>query len=58
MNLFKKLFCSHKWESHTSRAYKIIRRVPLNLNAEITTDEYTIEVLICKECGKIKKIEY
>jgi Fe2+ or Zn2+ uptake regulation protein len=44
-NLWSKLWCHHSWEQHSKQTYS--DRVPRN-----------VEILICKECGKIKTIEY
>ena len=45
-NLFKKWYCSHKWETHAKE--------PLVFNP----DMHFVEILICEHCGKIKKILY
>jgi hypothetical protein len=65
MSFLDKLFCKHEWITHAKRRYEWEE----NLMAKGT--EYwaapkwekivyssTTEVLICKTCGKIKKIEY
>lgn len=56
MNLFKKLFCGHKWKKHAKTQYT----KGSNFDALIFKNkyEYTQEILICEHCGKIKKIEY
>lgn len=47
------MFCSHKWKSHTKKSYEWNEKGDM-----INTVSNTIEVLICEECGKIKKIKY
>jgi hypothetical protein len=65
MNLFKKLFCGHQWVVHSKEVYEYISKeiVPGTnhwYKPILQEQEFkdTIEILICKECGKIKKIEY
>lgn len=50
--LLEKLLCKHNWKVHcTIDVYK-------NNNGVISKDPYkTKQTLICKKCGKIKKIE-
>ena len=65
MSLLKKLFCSHKWQTHAKQKYtRTTKEVvegseywyqPMVQNKVTDT---TNEILICTECGKIKKIEY
>ena len=65
MNIIKKLFCLHKWITHAKKEYKWTETevvygtehwyTPLT---EVQEKEVTDEVLICTECGKIKKISY
>ncbi len=59
--MFKKLLdkwlCSHKWECH-SKTKNIITYSDKYTGIVSDTKEYYIEILICKECGKIKKIHY
>lgn len=49
--IIEKLFCNHKWESHSKNSWN---------NGEFSNGriERFSEVLICKECGKIKQIVY
>lgn len=65
MSLLKKLFCSHKWQTHTKEIHKweqqdIVDGTANWFNPVLETQQYkeTTEVLICTECGKIKKIKY
>jgi Fe2+ or Zn2+ uptake regulation protein len=58
MNLLKKLFCLHKWKSHDKREFTDSKRSHFNPHEWIKTRNYTKEVLICENCGKIKHIEY
>lgn len=46
----KKFLCKHKWKMHTKQRYNIISRDGCPLGVQ------DIEVIICKQCGKIKKI--
>lgn len=65
MGLFDKLLCKHKWKSHSKKVYKwdetqVVQgtehwRYP---KTEIQEIEETVEVLICENCGKVKKIKY
>ena len=57
MKLFEKLFCKHKWKSHIKEVYNWRDKVDGTWD---TMNNYssTTEILICQECGKIKKIEY
>lgn len=64
-SIFKKWFCLHEWETHVKQTYtwdetKMIRGTehwitPKWVN---TTCSETIEILICKKCGKIHRLEY
>lgn len=57
MKIFEKLFCKHKWKSHSKQAREEHHRISPTFEY-VKTREYTLEVLICEHCGKIKKIEY
>lgn len=49
--IVSKLFCLHQWESHAKNLY----------SSELRNgghEEKTLEVMICKNCGKIKIIHY
>jgi transcription elongation factor Elf1 len=52
MKIFEKLFCKHIWEVHVKRNFVRESLFPYLKHTG------TIEILICKSCGKIKKIEY
>lgn len=64
-NIFLKFFCLHEWQTHVTKNYEWIETSILDgtqfwakpkfVNEEC---EKTIEILICKKCGNIKKIEY
>lgn len=54
--LLEKWFCKHNWQSH-EKADKVVTYYRGNVKIP-GTKEFTREVLICKECGKIKTIEY
>ena len=64
--MLNKLFCSHKWKTHTKvvKEYQQYYRTGnvFDQNTQYKkvggTTEKTIEVLICEHCGKIKKITY
>lgn len=56
-NLFKKLFCLHKWKSHARTTYNWKERIDGSWNGYQNVSE-TTEILICTECGKIKQIKY
>lgn len=60
MNIFKKLFCLHKWKSHaqqkyTAKQYSIRNNIYFENGI---TKNFNREILICNICGKIKQIEY
>ena len=61
-NIFDKFFCNHKWKTHHKREMKSTIFMPNiigdGLNKTELTKEFTREVLICENCGKIKQIEY
>lgn len=57
MKILKKFLCSHKWKTHAKKEYE------WNEHIEGTWGKFqrvgeTTEILICQECGKIKKIKY
>lgn len=63
--LIEKLFCSHSWETHVKETYEWAEKkvVPFTENwfrPQVQEFEFseTVEILICKKCGKIKKIKY
>lgn len=47
-----KIFCLHKWETHAK-----VEREALYIQNRVVNTEST-EILICTECGKIKKLVY
>ncbi len=55
--IFEKLFCKHKWKTHTKKERSLSERVPLT-DRSVLVKIFTREVLICESCGKIKTIEY
>lgn len=64
-NLFKKIFCLHKWVCHTKKDYtwigtEIVEGTEDWYNPKFESKRYgsTKEVLICKDCGKIKVLNY
>jgi Fe2+ or Zn2+ uptake regulation protein len=57
MKLFKKLLCLHKWKTHTKKVYNWTEKVEGTWD-KIDNFSQTHEILICKRCGKIKKITY
>lgn len=50
--LFEKWFCKHKWVTHAKKSYRITNAFSGSDYGE------TEEVIICSECGKIKRIKY
>jgi len=50
MNIFKKIFCGHKWKLH----YELKGAITYP-NGRV--DQYIIHTLICEHCGKIKQIK-
>jgi hypothetical protein len=62
MKLLEKLFCKHKWKTHYKREMHgktfVMNLAGDGYNDTGITKDYTVEVLICENCGKIKKIEY
>lgn len=57
--LFEKWFCKHKWKSHYNEQFQeeSFRRVHGG-EESLGKTVFTKEVLICENCGKIKKLEY
>lgn len=53
MSWFKKINCKHEWKQHASKTY-----VKKDRYTETQIDEFTIDVMVCQKCGKIKKITY
>lgn len=51
-NIIKKLFCLHKWMILKSYAVQSIKII-CDTSYTVT---HPVDILICKECGKIKKI--
>lgn len=61
MDILKKIFCFHKWETHSkeSKEEEIYKKNNLgDYKPTGVIKQFTREVLICKNCGKIKTIEY
>lgn len=63
--IIAKLFCLHKWGLHSKKVYDHTDKEVVNGTENwykpiIVDAEYskTIEVLICKKCGKIETIQY
>ncbi len=63
--MFKKLFCKHKWNTHSKKQYnwtetQIIKGTEnwYYPKLEPQSMEETQEVLICEKCGKIHKLIY
>lgn len=52
--------CSHKWKLHKKKKYNWRERVMISGTNETQKLSYskTIEIFICKHCGKIETIEY
>lgn len=62
---WSKLFCSHKWRTHTKKKYEwdeesIVSGTELWHQPKFKIQSYgnTVEVLICEHCGRVKKITY
>lgn len=47
-NYLDKISCHHDWEQH--------KVISIYENEEANLPVKTVEILICKKCGKIKKI--
>jgi len=65
MRLFEKIFCLHKWKTHSKEVYEWQETEPIRGTLhwwkpmfQESTFEQTKEVLICDKCGKIKIISY
>ncbi len=63
--MIRQLFCKHNWETHTRETIEyeekeIVEGTELWFSPSIVTYPYkdVTEILICKKCGKIKKIEF
>ncbi len=57
MGFFIRIFCKHKWKTHTKKYYQWEQKVEGTWNRLETISE-TVEILICEKCGKIHKINY
>lgn len=65
MQILDKILCKHDWKTHTKKVYKWTKREPLPgteywynpIWQKIKYSE-TVEVLVCKKCGKVKKVFY
>jgi Fe2+ or Zn2+ uptake regulation protein len=57
MGIFIRMFCKHKWKTHTKKVYVWIQKVEGTWDRMETVSE-TTEILICEKCGKIHKIKY
>lgn len=62
---FKSLFCNHKYKTHYKKVYEWNETEIVNGTqnwykplTEISQFSETVEVLICENCGTIKKIVY
>lgn len=60
-----KWFCKHEWDSHSKKEYTWDEETPvkgtewwISPKYEKITYSQIVEILICKKCGKIKKIHY
>lgn len=51
INLFNKMFCNHDWKTHSKKLYEWNDGKSFDYSK-------TVEILICKKCGKIYKIKY
>lgn len=60
MKLFKNWFCSHQWLSHNKKDMtRVIRQNAYGSYLETPVkQDFTIEILICQKCGKIKQLQY
>lgn len=63
--MFKKLFCKHKWKTHAKDVHEwndlnIVNGTDAWFNPALVGQKKrrTTEILICEECGAIKKIIY
>lgn len=60
MNIFKKIFCGHKWVMH-HRERNEVQTFKITMDYERPigpVHQQTTEILICDKCGKIKILEY
>ena len=57
MGIFIRMFCKHKWKTHTKKVYEWIQKVEGTWDS-IDTFSETIEILKCQKCGKIHTIKY
>lgn len=57
---FRSLFCRHKWEQHmkVETTYPQIFDLDNNDKKVLYSLKVTREILICKDCGTIVKLEY
>lgn len=65
MSVFKKLFCCHKWTVHAKEEYewdemRVVKGTESWYYPKLESHTFSEvnEVLVCSECGKIKKITY
>lgn len=63
--IIDKLFCKHKWKTHNKVKYNWVEKVPLRGTEYYYLPQYQeqkfseiTEILICDNCGKVKKIDY
>jgi len=64
-NFLEKFFCKHDWKTHTKKEYRwveaeIVEGTEYKVKPRYQIQSYseTIEVLICKKCGKIHTLNY
>ena len=55
--IITKWFCHHKWKTHIKEVTNQLSEIGMGRSKFILIERNT-EILICTECGKIKKIEY
>ena len=53
--LFEKWTCKHSWKSHNKQEFT---RKGIDQYGHKYNHDYTKEVLICENCGKIKIMQY
>ena len=65
IKLFEKIFCKHDWKTHTKKVYewsevKAVEGTEHWYKPKWQQFEYsdTVEILICKKCGKVHKVSY
>lgn len=63
--IFKRLLCNHNWESFRKKKYAWCGKTIVTNTEhwhqpiiEETEQEETVEILVCKKCGKLKTIRY